>query len=49
MDNQVKKTVGEKAAENFTIGFNCAESVLKSLADEMEIECLCIPKISTLE
>ncbi|MBU4293532.1 MAG: C-GCAxxG-C-C family protein [Actinobacteria bacterium] len=47
MDNQVKKTVGEKAKENFKIGFNCAESVLKSLADEMGIECLCIPKIST--
>jgi len=47
MDNQVKKTVGEKAKENFKIGFNCAESVLKSLADEMEIECSCIPRIST--
>jgi len=47
MDNQVKKTVGQKAKENFKIGFNCAESVLKSLADEMSIECSCIPKIAT--
>src|SRR4030066_652072 len=47
MDNQVKKTAGEKAEENFKIGFNCAESVLKSLADEMGIECSCIPKIAT--
>ena len=47
MDNQVKKTVGEKAKENFTNGFNCAESVLKSLTNEMCIECSCIPKIAT--
>ena len=47
MDNQIKKTVGEKAKENFTNGFNCAESVLKSLAGEMGIECSCIPKIAT--
>ena len=47
MDNQLKKTVGEKAKENFKIGFNCAESVLKSLTTEMGIECSCIPKIAT--
>jgi C_GCAxxG_C_C family probable redox protein len=47
MDNQIKKTAGEKAKENFTIGFNCAESVLKSLANEMGVECSCIPKIAT--
>jgi len=47
MDYQVKKTVGEKAKENFTNGFNCTESVLKSLTAEMGIECSCIPKIAT--
>jgi len=47
MDNQLKKTVGEKAKENFKIGFNCAESVLKSLTTEMGIECSYIPKIAT--
>ena len=47
MNNQVKKTAGEKAKENFTCGFNCAESVLKSLTDEMGTECSCIPKIAT--
>ena len=47
MDNQLKKTVGEKAKENFKIGFNCAESVLKSLTEEMGIECSGIPKIAT--
>ena len=45
--NQVKKTAGEKAKENFRIGFNCAESVLKSLADEIGAECSYIPKIAT--
>jgi len=47
MNNQVKNTTGEKAKENFANGFNCAESVLISLADEMGIECSCIPKIAT--
>lgn len=47
MDNQVKKTIGEKTKENFNNGFNCAESVLKSLTDEMDIGCSCIPKIAT--
>jgi len=46
MDNQAKETVGEKTKENFANGFNCAESVLKSLTDELGIECSCSPKVA---
>jgi C_GCAxxG_C_C family probable redox protein len=47
MNNQLKKVAEEKAKAYFGSGFNCAESVLKSLTEEMGIDCSCIPKIAT--
>lgn len=47
MNNQLIKAAEEKAQFYFSNGFNCAESVLKSLVDEMNIDCSCIPEIAT--
>jgi len=46
-ESRFEKEVSERAAKYFEAGFNCAESVLMSFAESIDVRSDLIPKIAT--